>query len=169
SSLNPIVSRLAGLCPILSHDLLYSSHGSTFQADLDTMWMGRGFCKNILDNPLCHFAGTLILFQDDQHCHAWLDGGTSLSIHIFSIAYGSRTLPGALLRHVQSDLIGRKNRGFCVITENGFHNPENPDVILLCKTAILRQHVVVQGIDNDQRKALIFHIVAKFFQIWHVI
>ena len=68
------------LFPIL-HDLFHPPHLPIRQADLDPMWMIRGFGENILDDAFGQFAGTLILFQYNEHRHTRFDGCASLAIH----------------------------------------------------------------------------------------
>ena len=45
------------------------------------MRMIRRFRQNIFDNPFCQFAGSLVLFQDNEHSHARPDVRAGLSIH----------------------------------------------------------------------------------------
>src|SRR6188474_3525402 len=137
--------RLTGFCPMLTHYLFDASHGSALQADFDPMWMRWGFCEDIFHNPLRQFAGALILLQNDEHSHTGFNGGAGLSVHYLQYSIRNKkdlwALPIAGLRHIEGDLIRRKNSFFAIIAENGFHDPCNPDVVLLCKAAVFRQKI----------------------------
>lgn len=63
---------------------------AAFQADLNTMGMGRGFCQDSPDNSFREFSRALILFADDENPPANFDivpiGGShecSISVSIF--------------------------------------------------------------------------------------
>jgi len=63
------------------HDLFHPSYLPIRQTDLDPMRMIRRFRQDIFDNTPGQFASALILFQDNQHGHTWLDVCAGLSIH----------------------------------------------------------------------------------------
>ena len=63
-------------------DLFDSSHLPILQADLDAVWVVRGFGKDIFDNAFRKLSCALILFQDDKYRQAGFDIGAQLTIHI---------------------------------------------------------------------------------------
>ena len=46
------------------------------------MWVIRRFGEDIPDDAPGQFTGALVLFQDDEHLHAWFDVCAGLSVHI---------------------------------------------------------------------------------------
>jgi len=61
-------------------NFLDASHLPILQADLDAMWMIRGFREEIFNDPFGQFSGALVLFQNNKHDHAGFDVNAGLSI-----------------------------------------------------------------------------------------
>ena len=69
------------------HDLFDASHLTILQTDFDAVRVMRGFGEDIPDDAPGQFAGALILFQYDQHLHAWFYVCASLSVGWVHILY----------------------------------------------------------------------------------
>ena len=70
-----------GGCRSSFYDLLHPAHLAIGQANLDSMWMGRGVGQDILDDPPGQLSGSLIGFQHDLHLKTGSNRASEASVH----------------------------------------------------------------------------------------
>ena len=78
------------------HNRLHSSHFSSFEPDLDAVWVGGRFCEDVFDNPARQFPTPLIWLLPDVYPQPCLDVFAVLTVHSLSSLTGVGDVPSDL-------------------------------------------------------------------------
>ena len=71
---------------ILVYDLFDSPDFAALQADFYSVWMGLGFCQDILYDTFRQFTGKLIFFQNNANKHAGFYACTLSTVHFVPVS-----------------------------------------------------------------------------------